>query len=284
MNKLTLLTLMLHTSSLLACDGFLPPNDLYLPITDKSEGLSQLQYDEVINKVEKIYAPIVSSHEGTLLINRDWSNGTVNASTYRSERGTFWNLNLYGGLARHRFMTEDGYALVVCHEIGHHLGGAPKKIIGPSPVWSSTEGQADYWATLKCLRRIFQDEDNDSIVQEYDIPSKVFKECKSSFPDKKGSALCIRLAMASKALSRVSAVVRRTDPPQFETPDLAIVVQNYENHPLPQCRLDSFYQGALCPQNFTEAVSQEDELKGTCHPQNGDRTGIRPLCWFKPIF
>jgi hypothetical protein len=284
MTKITLLTLILHTTSLwaLACDGILPPNKLYIPISNESEGLSKLQYDAVIDKVEKIYAPIVTGHEGVLVVNRDWPNGTVNAGTTRSGQGVYWNLNLYGGLARHRYMTEDAYALVICHELGHHIGGAPKKVISDSPDWSSTEGQADYWATLKCLRTVFQDDENHLEIREETVPPIVFKECKNSFPVKKESALCIRLAMAGKALSKISAVARRTDFPIFETPDPEIVRQIYEKHPLPQCRLDSYFQGALCPLALTSTVSQEDEMQGTCHPQNGDQTGMRPLCWYRP--
>ena len=147
---------------------------------------------------------------------------------------------------------------------------------------SATEGQSDYWATLKCLRRIFKDEDNDSIIQNFEIPPLVYSECKNSFPIKKETDLCIRLAMASHGLTKISAVVRRTSSPQFETPDSAVVSQNYDKHPLPQCRLDSFFQGALCPQSFKKNVSQQNDLLGTCHPRSGDQSGLRPLCWYHP--
>ena len=64
-----------------------------------------------------------------LKIEKKWSSATVTAGTYRDIRNKQWIINLYGGLARHPLITEDAYALVICHEIGHHIGGAPKKII-----------------------------------------------------------------------------------------------------------------------------------------------------------
>jgi hypothetical protein len=282
MNQLTLLFLIFQASSLLACDGIFPPNKLYLPLSDKNEGLSELQYNEVIHKVEKFYIPLARDFDASLKIERKWSSGTVNAGTYRDIGNKQWIINLYGGLARHPLITEDAYALVICHEIGHHIGGAPKKTIDEKPFWASSEGQADYWATLKCLRRIFKDEDNDFAIQNFSVPSVVSKGCEQSFPEKKANSICIRLAMAGHALAKISASIRTTPIPEFETPDVSIVTQNFDQHPVPQCRLDSYFQGALCPQDFKESVSQEDERKGTCYTQNFDKTGRRPLCWFGP--
>ncbi|MBA2404198.1 MAG: hypothetical protein H0V66_05455 [Bdellovibrionales bacterium] len=281
MKKLIVLPMILFASAVYACDGVLPHNDLRIPM-DKNEGLSRLQYDQVINKVQKIYEPIAVEHGAVLKIARKWSSSTVNAGTYRDEEGKHWHMNLYGGLARHPFMTEDAYALVICHELGHHIGGAPKKIIKKKQDWSSTEGQADYWANLKCLRRVFKDENNSAAIQDAEVPAIVTKECEASFRLKSETDLCIRLGMASKALTKISAVARRTETPEFETPDSSIVTQHYFKHPLPQCRLDSFFQGALCQRDFATAVSQVHERPGTCHPDHGDQTGNRPLCWYKP--
>ena len=282
MHKLFALSLFLSCSGSLACEGFLAPNNLLLPPSDKNEGLSELEYEEVISKVERIYSPVARENNAVLKLQRQWASPTVNAGTYRDERNKQWLVNLYGGLARHPFMTLDGYALVICHEIGHHLGGAPKKTLEARPFWPSSEGQADYWATLKCLRRIFKREDNLEAIKDLVIPAIVTKECENSFTNKNLSTLCIRIALAGQAVSKISAGVRATANPEFETPDLSIVAQNFEKHPLPQCRLDSYFQGALCPQVVEDAVSQEDARKGTCHPENGFQTGLRPLCWYRP--
>jgi len=281
MKKLVLLTSILHISSSFGCEGFLPPNKMYLPLGHNS-GLSEIQYENAIKRVEKIYAPIAKDHGAILKLDRKWEDGTVNAGTYRDERDTHWHVSLYGGLARHLAMTEDAYSLVVCHEIGHHIGGAPKKIINGKSFWASTEGQSDYWATLKCLRRVFEKEDNASIIRRYEVPEFVANECKDSFSDKKENSLCIRISMAGKAISNVSAFARVTAFPGFDTPDPTIVPVVFDKHPVPQCRLDSYFQGALCPKSSNLSVSQQNEVIGTCHPESGSETGTRPLCWFKP--
>lgn len=280
MKNLLLFILSFQISRLFACDGFLPPNDLHISPLDKNEGLTELQYNEAIDRTEKIYAGIVKSHGSTLKIERLWESGTVNAGTYKDYKKNNWIINLYGGLARHQFMTKDAYTIVICHEIGHHIGGAPKKIINQKIHWSSTEGQADYWATLKCMRRIFKDDDNISVISDLIVPSIVSNECEKSFNSKKEYSLCIRLALAGHALSKISSTIRLTPFPEFETPDLTIVAQVFDKHPVPQCRLDSYFQGALCPLGQKENVSQVDDRKGTCHEQNGFQTGRRPPCWY----
>jgi len=75
---------------------------------------------------------------------------------------------MFGGLARHETMTPDGFATVVCHELGHHLGGVPKKFSWFGNSWASNEGQADYFGIMKCLRKMFEHEDNVKIVKEID--------------------------------------------------------------------------------------------------------------------
>ena len=57
--------------------------------------------------------------------------------------------------------------------------------------------------------------------------------------------------------------------------------KTYEDHPETQCRLDTYFAGALCNKDYREDVSQTEEVKGTCHASLGDRVGVRPACWFK---
>src|SRR4051812_40125480 len=103
--------------------GFLPENDFYIPANQKglNGGLTEAQFNAAIDKVETVYAPIIASAGGKLQIDRNWTDGTVNA--YASQVGKTWKVAMFGGLARHNTITEDGMSLVVCHEIGHHVGG-----------------------------------------------------------------------------------------------------------------------------------------------------------------
>jgi hypothetical protein len=84
---------------------------------------------------------------------------------------------VYGGLARHGEITPDGFALVLCHEIGHHLGGVPR--YSGANGWASNEGQSDYFAATKCLRRAWQSDQNEDLISRMGIPSELRSKCKA---------------------------------------------------------------------------------------------------------
>jgi hypothetical protein len=80
----------------------------------------------------------------------DWEadNLNANATFIAGRRG----VAVWGGLARHRTLGENGLAVAIAHEVGHHRGGQP---FDPDYSWLSAEGQADYWATRVGMKRVF---------------------------------------------------------------------------------------------------------------------------------
>ena len=264
---------LLVSGTTLACSedgssGFLPENDLYIPVDAKGiSTIDEREFNAVIDRIEAIYAPIAASMGGNLKIARKWTDGTVNAS---ATRGLAWNVNMFGGLARHNTITADGFALVLCHEIGHHLGGAPKvnSWIPLLNKWASNEGQSDYFATLKCLRRAFLSDNNPAIVKRMMIPEILGKACTAAHQDINERAICIRNGMAGASVAALFAALRKQPEAKFETPDQKVVSKTYDNHPAHQCRLDTYFQGALCDKSFNEDLSQKDEVQG---PATGRR-------------
>lgn len=279
-------------------DGFLPDNDLYIPSNVKSiNGIDEEAFNQAIDEVEKVYAPIIANMGARLNIERKWNDGTVNA--YASQSGKTWKVAMFGGLARHATITKDAMALVVCHEIGHHIGGAPRK--GQSPTgggggwwggssgsasavsWASNEGQADYFATLKCLRKTWLNDNNALIAKTLNAPKVVVDSCNKIYKSNADeAALCVRTSMAGKSVGDLFASLGRLAEPKFDTPDKNVVSRTDDNHPKAQCRLDTYYQGSLCDVSMNEDVSSQEEVKGTCHASLGHKIGLRPLCWFKP--
>ena len=303
--KMTALALsMTVAGSALACSiqgqgngGFLPENDFYIPANSKSVsgGITEAQFNSLIDKVQKVYEPIVASAGGKLVIDRKWKDGTVNA--YASQSGKTWSIAMFGGLARHETITEDGMSLVVCHELGHHIGGTPKvggssddsggwwggSSSSGSDSWASNEGQADYFANLKCLRKVFLNADNAAIVAKLNAPTPLVSACRKSTKNNADDMnLCIRASMAGKSVANLFSALSSLPDTKFDTPDPKVVTATNDAHPKAQCRLDTYFQGSLCDVSFNEDVSNTDENKGTCSVANGDKIGNRPLCWFKP--
>lgn len=262
-------------------EGILPENDMNISVNAKRfGGITEEQFNSIIDDVEGLYSPIVANLGGKLKVVRNWGDGTVNAYAQRS--GSTWMVSMFGGLARHETITEDGFALVICHEIGHHIGGAPKKASAWSNPWASNEGQADYFATLKCLRRVWQSDDNTSIIAGLNAPKTLTDACKNQWGESPDYAICVRGGMAGDSVARLFADLRQQAPSKFETPDTKIVGRTDDNHPATQCRLDTYFQGALCEVSMNEDVETASEVTGTCHGTLGHKIGLRPLCWFKP--
>lgn len=261
------------------CEGFLPPNDLSIPVGSADDkGIIQSQFNAVLDTVQKLYAPVIAAKGGTLQINRLWNDGTVNASA--QHQGRTYILNMYGGLARHAAVTMDGFALVACHELGHHLGGAPK--IGGGG-WASNEGQADYYANLKCLRKVFAESGSTGFTRAAAGDETARRSCDAAYSNPEDRALCFRSAMAGKSVAALFMALRNeTVEPRFDTPDPAVVNTMFDKHPGTQCRMDTYLQGSLCSQPLSSVLSDTDPAAGTCTRSGGFQTGFRPLCWYKP--
>ena len=286
-------TLLLSTGLLLAtasfsnvrtlCRGFLPENDMKIPIrVMQAGGITQDDFNDVLDHLEKYYVPIVKTKGGDYKIKRLWTDDTVNASAER--QGNTWVLNMYGGLARHPLTNKDTFYLVACHETGHHLGGAPQvsSFFGGSQ-WASNEGQADYYASLDCMRFMFNEKDNEDFVNKNTIDPTLLVKCGSTYTTQAEKNLCVRMGAAGLNAALMFQSFKKnskTSDPSFTTPDKNVVSRTDDNHPEPQCRLDTYFAGALCFHDLTVEPGQTDTSVGTCSEAKGATVGVRPHCWF----
>src|SRR3990167_7373924 len=130
--------------------SFMPENNLFLQDNKaKIANVDEQTFNEVINEVEQFYKPLIKDLYGAdLQIARNWEDPEVNA--YAERDGNTWIVQMFGGLARRPEITRDGFQMVVCHEVGHHLGGFPFV-----NRWAANDGQSDYFATQSCAKEIW---------------------------------------------------------------------------------------------------------------------------------
>jgi len=263
--------------------GIAQDNDLWISTDAKSVStVTEEEFNSILDRIEELYTPIIAEFGGTLKVNRNWSDGTVNA--YARQIGSSWQISMFGGLARHETITADAFALVACHELGHHIGGAPKKSswFGGS-MWASNEGQSDYWGAMKCLKRYIENDDNITIVSNMEVDEHARESCIANYNTENEVAMCIRTAMAGLSLGNLFRALRRSETPLlFTTPDPNVVTRTNDSHPAPQCRLDTYFAGAVCDRGYDETVSQSEANQGTCNRYENYESGIRPLCWYYP--
>jgi len=258
--------------------GIFPENDLYIPASKfATYTTTEEEFNNAVQKAQKIYEPFFTAQGREYKIIADWKDGTVNA--YANRKGKVSEVHMFGGLARHKKVTSDGFMLVICHETGHHIGGAPRK--GTS--WASNEGQSDYFATLKCAREIWKDENNAEIVSKMEIPAIVTEKCQKGFDKDEDIAICKRAAMGGKSLADTLGDLGRTGDTDITKIDPSVVTDTDDNHPAAQCRMDTYFAGAVCNKSKDVAPSNTDPTVGTCSQEKGETLGIRPLCWYLPM-
>ncbi|MGE3974634.1 MAG: hypothetical protein AB7F59_08925 [Bdellovibrionales bacterium] len=272
----------------------LPENDLHLQDNvDAAANMTEAQFIAVTDAIVAIWAPLAQRHGATLVANKLWTNPTVNANA--NQRGNVWTINMYGGLARRPEVTLEGYALVVCHELGHHFGGYP--FYPPNLPWASSEGQADYFATQICGKMIWEK----AIFGRFNLRTVnpyIRAKCDSNYTRNWERRVCYRNIAAGHSLATLlAAASREKTPPKFETPSQAKVTATYHYHPQAQCRLDTYIQGALCKAMFDiinipslghpkGQASAEAEIHSnpySCNFANGYTVGNRPACWYKGV-
>lgn len=240
--------------------SFAPPNDVKIPERSKlgtlwatlngTAGVSETEFNSVLDRAERYYSSVVASRGYQLHFNRLWQDPTANSDT--DVEGNVFVINSYGGLARHPLMNGLGYAVVACHELGHHFGGAP---LYPGQPWGgggpANEGGSDYWAAKDCMKALG--------YSDAEISS---------------GALSCASVLASLNGDRL---------PLPGSPSGVVVAKTMDEHPPAQCRLDTYLAGLNC--GVRGDMSNRDPKINSCYyyPPGVADKGSRPRCWFKPV-
>jgi hypothetical protein len=242
----------------------------------RASGLTEAQFHQVLDVVEATYTRILGPRGMKFIVERRWSDDTANAAPFSG--ASFMGLSISGGLARVRGMTQDALALITCHELGHLLGGYPQANPG-----QSNEGQADYFATAKCLREIFAQPAAHLFSRLEAIDATAQTACARAFHVTAERSTCVRSAMAAVSASAATTGWGDDDPaPSLGTPDPFQTTVTDDRHANRQCRLDTQFQGALCSKRSTDPFSDTDPVAGACTELEHFSLGLRPRCWYLP--
>ena len=228
---------------------------IFLYIGAASAALNSQEFYQILAEFEDIYAPMVAEQGGQLELIDKWDNDKVEA--WASQDGNNWRIEIYGGVARAELIDRDALLLVLCHEMGHHLGGAPRTHIRPLfdkvGYWLSVEGQADYFATAKCIKRFVSDRE--------------------------------RVVMASYNMLTTVANKYGEEGPALDKKDDFIVSHTiYKGYPSFQCRFDTMVAGFDCYISHEIPFDNKDVTAGAClhDASSWEAVNARPLCWYRP--
>ncbi len=274
----------------------LPPNNLHLQDRPGiTANITEQRFGQIIDEVMVRWVAIAKAKGVTLTVDKKWSDPTVNA--FASQSGNNWKVAMFGGLARRPEVTEDGFALVVCHELGHHFGGY--SFYGANE-WAAAEGESDYFATDVCAKYVWGKDAQRNLAygRLLSVPPIVKQSCDAAWNgNANAQGWCVRAAAGGMSLASLLAALGGEPVPQFEKPDQTKVPNTNTAHPRGQCRLDTYFQGALCtkkwdltvipakgfPGGQTSAAAEVEAMKYSCFTKENFKLGARPLCWFMPM-
>ncbi len=234
--------------------------------------------EKVIKELQETYSAWNAQNKKSLKFDYNLSQDTVAA--YADGNPQQIKITLYGGLLKSKRVTPDGLRMMLCHEIGHNLGGSPRKDVPAE--WSgetaddglsmmSSEGQADYYATLVCFRKLVSGDQHQ--VDQTKVTPRLKLLCESQHKKNADRQLCLRTALAAKNMLEAAADF----PISFETPDRNITPKTLRNeYPSRQCRLDTLLAGALCTKEMPLQLDFDDNTKTQC----SEIAARRPSCWF----
>ncbi|MEA9358652.1 hypothetical protein SHI21_20610 [Bacteriovorax sp. PP10] len=238
------------------------------------------QFEKIITRVTDLYTPTIKDLGHDFKLTMDWDDDEENAHASQPQDSNTWELKLPGGYYKADKMTDDAYALVVCHELGHLLAGAP---FYPGTKLS-VEGQADFWATSVCLKKYF----NTYPEKASRLSLSMKENCDRVYTDEQSRNTCYLVAKASLSLSK--DFNNKTHEPDIDLPDNNIINSTSYMHPDAQCRLDTYIAGSLCaPQetslSFQKKLLSENLMSDSLCMVNLEYKTIkveqRPKCWFK---
>jgi hypothetical protein len=166
---------------------------------------NNLMAEEVVQKFQSIILKELPE-EYDMVVNLEPMNPRVNAEIIKKDQ--VLSISVWGGMLSHPLLTEGTFSLLLCHEIGHFLGGPPLK---SRNGWSSTEGQADYFSTATC-------------ASAFGMRDHEFLE-------------------AALSLTKIYADVSREPAPSLTRCDETVVSRTNFGYPKAQCRLDTLIAG-----------------------------------------
>jgi len=233
-------------------------------------------------RAQALYGPLMKVGETFRIEHIPGKDSSVVASAARDPANEF-RVRFDSGFVNSPRLTPDAYRFGLCHEIGHLFGGIPRRAApegweGPldeaGKMLLSGEGQADYYASRACFRRLVEGENHAQFLAGKEIPASLRQECESPWGAGTSEAqICQRAAIGSFEMLRLVFDFKIS----LEAKDTEIVNKTLDVYPSRQCRLDTAVSGALCKDPVPLDLNDHEVSSYGC----AQGPGARPACWYK---
>lgn len=205
--------------------------------------MDKVEFEKTIETIFKIYHSELSEKFDSISMNVNWDGKTPNASVSRKDG----QLRVYfdGEFVRKHQLNAPAFAITVCHEIGHVLGGEPR--VYPSKKYSS-EAQSDYFAASECLPRYYKTLKNPTF-KKATLSQELASKCQSEYCQWAMSALERELVIYGEEASLLKEDTK------------VVKYTNMNDYPSAQCRVDTIARAILGDERPRCWFNEEQEIK-----------------------
>lgn len=233
------------------------------------------QFDAIIDNVESAFG--INENQERILIHRFWDPNAQSDSAIRFPFLTRETpiITITGRIAKERTISEDAFAILVCHEFGHHLAKGPRIGLRNLENWSAAEGEADYWATSVCIKTYLRNQLNTPQRVMSHSPHLLDKsletKCENNYVTPEAIAICYRTLDAIHSLADYFTDHNQSRIDfQSKAPPSSVLIRRFRlDNYRDQCRIETFLAGAFC------------QLRAESLFQCKNEDDMRPRCWFK---
>lgn len=241
--------------------------------------IDKADYLQLTSALDAAYSEQVRSLGGKLKFTLKESTDSPNAFAAKRADGT-WEVTVVETLLSLDEQTKSTLGIILCHEIGHFLGGEPyvvgiqltPAVRSRAPKKMSCEGQADYFATSECIKTLTRHlpelfSDNKGLLN----PSMA-EECNQNYENKEDKNQCLETLVASYQTVLVyQKMLQRMNVPagffgKIENDRTDRTLDSVGEYPSLDCRYQTFINGTMC--------------SGPSENECNDAKWARPACWF----
>lgn len=145
----------------------------------------------------------------------------------------------------------DATLLILCHELGHLLGGSPYKnnSVWPRPLKPSTEAQSDFYATRYCAKKFYRQNPDLTLNLMGSTDLEILNQkCRAVHETTREILICRQVALAS--LDLLMGIWSLMNVSELTKPSYSFAAKNLlpgqeSLYPTLQCRLDILLAGNL---------------------------------------
>lgn len=262
------------------------------PAAMAAECLSSEAIDDVMNEFQMRMQPLLASSPRTIEFRHNTfamlAEEPIMASVEFEKDGPAI-LRITGGACPADF-GPDELRFLMCHELGHIMGGPPyMNFVGHDGLQSSAEGQADYFATSSCLPSLFAQDDNERITSISGTYPTLRDICQyGETPN--SQSMCIRILSAGFRFAEYVRQIPSSRPGQHGySPPTAVIIESaasdtavhtlLRDYPTPQCRFDTMVAGIKC-QARSRYLNFTDDTSAVLGCGETVAIASRPACWY----